>query len=171
MTPDQANKPREYRDQQHGNNYCDRQKTISVAWSIKQRYGPTKLSRSCIHCGGMLEVVHLSEVSAQATFFRQAFFRVNQRRDTRGRKVSDGRVLNSTHQWTCRPSLLGFPADDWRDVKLLRLSGWNLVRAERSKLCMYAFDDRRSTDQGVYKQIHPINTCQDSTFMRSISRP
>ena len=30
-------------------------------------------------------------------------------------------------------------AEDRRDVKLVRLPGWNLVRAECSRLCMYAF--------------------------------
>ena len=56
------------------------------------------------------------------------------------------------------------------DVKLGRSPGWNLVRAERSRLCIYAYVERRSTDQEVNQQMNPINTCEDSKVLRSILR-
>ena len=56
------------------------------------------------------------------------------------------------------------------DVKLGRSPGRNLLRAERSRLCIYAFVEKRSTNQEINQWINPINTCEASKIFRSISR-
>ena len=46
------------------------------------------------------------------------------------------------------------------DVKLGRSPGWNLVQAERSRLCIYAFVETERIDQGSNNWFGPIaNTC------------
>ena len=42
------------------------------------------------------------------------------------------------------------------DVKLGRSSGWNLVRAERSRLCIYAFVEKQAKNQAVNDQVESI---------------
>ena len=55
------------------------------------------------------------------------------------------------------------------DVILGPSPGWNLVRAKRFWLCIYALVERTFTDQDVNKQIDPINTCVDPNHLRFVS--
>ena len=56
------------------------------------------------------------------------------------------------------------------DVKLGRSPGWNLARAERSRLRIYAFVEGQRKDQEINDQINPIaNIHNDSTLFSSIS--
>ena len=57
------------------------------------------------------------------------------------------------------------------DVKLGRSPGWNLARAERSRLYIYAFVEKKLRDQEVEGQINPTaNTCDlEIKGLRSIS--
>ena len=50
------------------------------------------------------------------------------------------------------------------DVKLGRSPGWKLARAERSRLCIYAFVEKGKIDQGSNNRIGPIaNICDLET--------
>ena len=50
------------------------------------------------------------------------------------------------------------------DVKLGRAPAWKLARAERSRLCIYAFVEKGKIDQGSNNRIGPIaNTCDLET--------
>ena len=56
------------------------------------------------------------------------------------------------------------------DVKLGRSPGWNLVRAERSRLCIYAFVEKQVKGHEVNDQADPIaNIRIDSTCVPVIS--
>ena len=56
------------------------------------------------------------------------------------------------------------------DVKLERSPGWNLARAERSRLCIYAFVEGSRSDQEVNDRIDPIaNIHKDFTLVPSTS--
>ena len=55
------------------------------------------------------------------------------------------------------------------DAKLGRSPGWNLVRAERSRLCVYAFLERKVVDGSDDKQDDLHNTCDSSNCLRSFS--
>ena len=51
------------------------------------------------------------------------------------------------------------------DIKLERSTGWNLARAERSRLCIYLCVHIRLEDQGVKDRRDPItNICDCSTI-------
>ena len=54
------------------------------------------------------------------------------------------------------------------DAKLGRSPGWILVRAERSRLCVYAFVQRKWVDGSDDKQDDRQNTCDFSNCLRSI---
>ena len=56
------------------------------------------------------------------------------------------------------------------NVKLGRSPGWNLVRAGRSRLCIYAFDEKEVKDQEVNDQAGSIaNIRNDSTCVPAIT--
>ena len=56
------------------------------------------------------------------------------------------------------------------DVKVERSPGWNLARAERSRICIYAFVEGPRRDQEVNDRIDPIaNTHKYFTVVSSIS--
>ena len=56
------------------------------------------------------------------------------------------------------------------DVKLERSPGWNLVRAEHSRLCTYAFVERQLKNQEVNDRVKPIaNIRNNSTCVPAIS--
>ena len=55
------------------------------------------------------------------------------------------------------------------DDKSGRSPGWNLVRAERSRLCVYAFVQRKGVDGSEDKQDDWQNTCDFSNCLSSIS--
>ena len=55
------------------------------------------------------------------------------------------------------------------DAKLGRSPGWNLVRAERSRLCINALVERKLVDGRDDKQDDRHNTCESSKFLRSVS--
>ena len=55
------------------------------------------------------------------------------------------------------------------DAKLGRSPGWNRVRAERSRICVYAFVQRKGVDISEDKQDDRKNTCDFSNCLRSIS--
>ena len=81
-----------------------------------------------------------------------------------------GRVLQPDPQVVCSDQACwDASAESRRDAKLGRSPGWNLVRAERSKLCVYAFVEKRSTDQDVNQRTDQINTLDNSKSLRSVS--
>ena len=55
------------------------------------------------------------------------------------------------------------------DAKLARSPGWILVRAERSRLCVYAFVQRTEVDGSEDNQDDRKNTCDSLNCLRSIS--
>ena len=56
------------------------------------------------------------------------------------------------------------------DVKLERSSGWNLARAERSRLCIYAFVEGPGRDREINDRIDPIaDIHKDLALVSSIS--
>ena len=56
------------------------------------------------------------------------------------------------------------------DLKPGRPPGWNPVRAERFRLCIYKFAERQLKDQEVNDRVEPIaNICSDSTYIPAIS--
>ena len=55
------------------------------------------------------------------------------------------------------------------NAKLGRSPGWNLVRAERSKLCVYAFVEKQLIKERGDRQDDPPNTCDSSKILRSVS--
>ena len=85
--------------------------------------------------------------------------------------MPNGGVLQPDPQVVCAHQACWHVPDESRgDVKLGRSPGWNLVRAERSRLCIYAFVERKPTDQDARKRVDSIvNTCDDSNCFRSIS--
>ena len=54
------------------------------------------------------------------------------------------------------------------DDKLERSQGWNLARAERSRLCIYAFVEGQRRDQEVIDRIDPIATIHKDLTMVSL---
>ena len=55
------------------------------------------------------------------------------------------------------------------DVKLGFSPGWNLVRAERSRLCIYAFVERKLVDGRDDEQDELHNTCDSSKCLCYVS--
>ena len=55
------------------------------------------------------------------------------------------------------------------DAKLRRSPGWNLVRAKRSRLSVYAFVERKLVDGSCDQQYDLNNTCDSSNVLRSVS--
>ena len=55
------------------------------------------------------------------------------------------------------------------EAKLGRPPGWNLVRAERSRLCVYAFVQRTEVDGIEDKHNDRKNTCDSLNCLRSIT--
>ena len=56
------------------------------------------------------------------------------------------------------------------NVKLGSSPVWNLARAERSRLCICAFVERRLEDQGVKNWSYPVTNIRDrSTCVSSVS--
>ena len=55
------------------------------------------------------------------------------------------------------------------DAKLKRLPGWNPVRAERPRLCLYAFVERKVVGGRVDHPDDPDNTCDSSKCLRFVS--
>ena len=82
-----------------------------------------------------------------------------------------GKVLQSDAQVVCAYQTRGnVSARGGGDVKLGRSPGWNMVRAERSKLCIYAFVEKQVKGQEVNDQDKVIaNIRNDSLLVSSIS--
>ena len=54
------------------------------------------------------------------------------------------------------------------DAKVGRSLGWNLVRAEHSRICIYAFVERNLVYGRTNHQEEPNITCDSSKYMRSV---
>ena len=84
--------------------------------------------------------------------------------------MPDGRVLQPDPQVVrSDQACWDASAGSRRNAKLGSSPGWNLVRAERSNLCVYAFVEKRSTDQDVKQRTDEINTLDNSKSLRSVS--
>ena len=78
---------------------------------------------------------------------------------------------NLSASGTCRPSMLVYFRPRRKRCKLGRSPVWNLARAERSRLCIYAFVETKRIDQGSNSRIGLIaNTCDlDNYRLRTVS--
>ena len=90
--------------------------------------------------------------------------------------MSSGRVLqHNSPMVRANQARRNAPTKGRRNVKLGRSPGWNLVRAERSRLCIYAYVEKGHEDQGVnrWKDAN-VNTCgfdsKHPRFISSVSR-
>ena len=67
--------------------------------------------------------------------------------------MSHGGVLQHDPQVVCpHQACRHVTRESGEDVKLERSPGWNLVRAERSKLCIFAFVEKKQTDRECKQQ-------------------
>ena len=118
----------------------------------------------------MLEETYVSEVWTSGSSCGQVLLRVFRMQGRpRGRKVPDGTVLQHDLSVVCCYQACRDVAGTSREeAKLGRPPGWNLVRAERSRLCIYAFLQRKCVDGGEDKQDDRQNKCDFSNCLRSI---
>ena len=87
----------------------------------------------------------------------------------RGRKVPDGTVLQHDPSVVCAyETCRDVAGTSPEDAKSGRSPGWNLVRAERSRLCVYAFVQMEGFDGSEDKLDDRQNTCDFSNCLRSI---
>ena len=54
------------------------------------------------------------------------------------------------------------------DDELGRSPGWDLVQSERSRLCIYAFLERKLVDGRCDQQDDPNNKCDSTKYLRSV---
>ncbi|OWY95134.1 hypothetical protein PHMEG_00034942, partial [Phytophthora megakarya] len=107
----------------------------------------------------MLEATDVLEVWAERAPIRPLSLRLSRmRRDARRREVPNGGILQSDPPVVCpEQTCWDVASERGEDAKLERSPGWNLVRAERSELCIFAYVEKREKPE-VSKQID--NTCE-----------
>ena len=78
-------------------------------------------------------------------------------------------VFNLIQSGTCPRSMLEF-LPQGGDIKLGRSPGWNLTRAERSRLCIYTFIEGQRKNEEINDRIDPIASIHnDSSLVSSIA--
>ncbi|OWZ13203.1 LOW QUALITY PROTEIN: hypothetical protein PHMEG_00013518 [Phytophthora megakarya] len=81
-----------------------------------------------------------------------------------------GRILQSDTQMVRSDSTRrAVPRASGEDIKLERSPGWNPVRAERSKYCIYAYANKATTDRGRKESDLRGNTCNLHSYAANIA--